>query len=138
MHYFFGLFLAIIFCIHSQAQIVLPKIDSDDIKISQTETSFKKEYFKAGKLIVEVFYPTSQNKLEDHCGRCHALGARDLGRRVSGAERAPSETGARGTLPFALRARENSRRVESLQFAKHAFGLICQPDAPKFTGIVEG
>jgi len=62
--------LYMMLCITTKAQVILPKIDYDQVKVTKSETIYKKEYFKEGKLIVEVFYPASKYKMEDHCGLC--------------------------------------------------------------------
>jgi hypothetical protein len=73
MNYFFSFFLLMLFCTNSQAQIVLPKIDYDQTKITKTKISKKKEYFKSGKLVLEVFYPVSPDEMNDHCGLSNAV-----------------------------------------------------------------
>ena len=70
MNYYLLSLLYMMLCITTKAQVILPKIDYDQVKVTKSETIYKKEYFKEGKLIVEVFYPASKYKMEDHCGLC--------------------------------------------------------------------
>lgn len=73
MNYFFSLFLSMLFCVTTYGQLTLPKIDSDQTKITKSKTSIKKEYFKSGKLVLEVYYPVSKDEMDGHCGLSNGI-----------------------------------------------------------------
>lgn len=73
MKSFFALFVSILFCSTAQAQISLPKISYDQTKTTKTKTSIKKDYFKSGKLVLEVFYPVSKDEMDGHCGTSNSV-----------------------------------------------------------------
>lgn len=52
----------------SHAQMSIPKIDYDQTKTTKSKTSIKKEFFKSGKLLLEVFYPVSTDEMDGPCG----------------------------------------------------------------------